>query len=77
MSESQDQASTIAGLLQPLQIPEWKWEENPMDYVMGLPRTQSGYESLWVTVDRLTKGSSPHTHQNNPYWTTTSIVVYV
>jgi hypothetical protein len=29
-------------LLQPLQVPEWKWEEIAMDFIMGLPRTQSG-----------------------------------
>ena len=44
-----------AGLLQPLPIPEWKWEEVGMDFITGLPRTQSGYDSIWVIVDRLTK----------------------
>jgi hypothetical protein len=34
---------------------EWKWEEIAMDYIVGLPRTQSGYYSIWVIVDRLTK----------------------
>jgi hypothetical protein len=43
------------GLLQPLQVPEWKWEEIAMDFIVGLPRTQSGYDSIWVIVDRLTK----------------------
>jgi hypothetical protein len=28
-----------AGLLQPMQIPEWKWEEVGMDFIVGLPRT--------------------------------------
>jgi hypothetical protein len=44
-----------AGLLQPLKIPEWKWEEIGMDFIVGLPSTQAGYDSIWVIVDRLTK----------------------
>jgi hypothetical protein len=44
-----------AGLLQPLKIPEWKWEEIGMNFIVGLPRTQAGYDSIWVIVDRLTK----------------------
>ena len=44
-----------AGLLHPLKIPEWKWDEVGMDFIVGLPRTQKGYDSIWVIVDRLTK----------------------
>jgi hypothetical protein len=44
-----------AGLLQPLQVPEWKWEEIAIDFIVGLPRTQSGYDSIQVIVDQLTK----------------------
>jgi hypothetical protein len=44
-----------AGLLQPLKLPEWKWEEIGMDFIVGLPRTRDGYDSIWVIVDRLTK----------------------
>jgi hypothetical protein len=44
-----------AGLLQPLKIPEWKWEEIRMDFIVGLPRTQAGYDSILLIVDRLTK----------------------
>jgi hypothetical protein len=44
-----------ARLLQPLKIPEGKWEEIRMDFIVGLPRTQAGYDSIWVIVDCLTK----------------------
>ena len=36
-------------------VPEWKWEEISMDFIVGLPRTRDGYDSIWVIVDRLTK----------------------
>ena len=36
-------------------IPEWKWDKLGMDFITGLPRTRSGYDSIWVVVDRLTK----------------------
>ena len=39
------------GLLQPMQIPEWKWEEVGMDIITRLPCTQHGYDSMWVIVD--------------------------
>jgi hypothetical protein len=44
-----------AGLLQPLKIPECKWEEISMDFIVGLTKTQSGYDSIWVIVHRLSK----------------------
>jgi transposase InsO family protein len=36
-------------------VPESKWEEIVMNFIMGLPRTQSGYDSIWVIMDRLAK----------------------
>ncbi|GJU42252.1 putative reverse transcriptase domain-containing protein [Tanacetum coccineum] len=46
-----------SGLLQQPEIPVWKWERITMDFVSGLPRTQSGYDTIWVIVDRLTKSA--------------------
>ena len=45
------------GLLQPLDIPLWKWESISMDFVMALPRTVGGKDAVWVIVDRLTKSA--------------------
>jgi hypothetical protein len=36
-------------------VPEWKWKAIVMDFIVGLPSTQSGYDSIWVIVDQLTK----------------------
>ncbi|GJR50761.1 putative nucleotidyltransferase, ribonuclease H [Tanacetum coccineum] len=46
-----------SGLLQPLEIPVWKWDEISMDFVTGLPRTQRKHDAIWVVVDRLTKSA--------------------
>nr|GEX67154.1 putative reverse transcriptase domain-containing protein [Tanacetum cinerariifolium] len=46
-----------SGLIQQPEILEWKWEKITMDFVSGLPRTLSGYDSIWVIVDHLTKSA--------------------
>jgi transposase InsO family protein len=38
-----------------MKISEWKWDEVGMDFIVGLPRTERGFDSIWVIVDRLTK----------------------
>eukprot|EP00253_Pinus_taeda_P015608 PITA_15608 len=44
-----------AGLLQPLPIPEWKWEVISMDFITGLPKTKRNNDSIMVVVDKLSK----------------------
>ncbi|WOG92319.1 hypothetical protein DCAR_0311582 [Daucus carota subsp. sativus] len=46
-----------SGLIQPLEIPEWKWEHIAMDFIIGLPRTKSNHVAIWVIIDRLTKSA--------------------
>ena len=43
------------GLLNPLPIPQWKWDNITMDFVSGFPLTQQKHDSVWVIVDKLTK----------------------
>ena len=44
-----------AGLLQPLPVPEWKWEVISMDFIIGLLMTWRQHDSIMVLVDKLTK----------------------
>jgi hypothetical protein len=46
-----------AGLLQPLRIPQWKWDEIRMDFIVRLPHTRASNDSIWVVVDLLTKSA--------------------
>jgi len=45
------------GILQPLEIPVWKWDSISMDFVTHLPRTFRGHDTIWVIVDQLTKSA--------------------
>ena len=45
------------GLLQPIKIPEWKWDRIIMDFVVGLLVTGRKHDSVWVVGDRLTKSA--------------------
>jgi len=45
------------GLMQPLFVSLWKWDNISMDFVAVLPKTVNGSDSIWVIVDRLTKSA--------------------
>ncbi|GJT47263.1 putative reverse transcriptase domain-containing protein [Tanacetum coccineum] len=46
-----------SGLLVQPEIPQWKWEKTTTDFIMKLPKTSSGYDTIWVIVDHLTKSA--------------------
>ena len=55
MSTSKTKHQHPFGLLQPLPIPEWKWEIISIDFITGLPKTNKQHDSIMVVVDKLSK----------------------
>ena len=49
-----------AGNLQPLDVPQWKWENITIDFVVGLPKTNEGHDTIWVVVT--TRDQTPPNH---------------
>jgi hypothetical protein len=47
----------LGGLLQPLSIIEWKWDDISMEFIVGLPMTTCKVDSIWLIVDRLSKST--------------------
>jgi hypothetical protein len=45
------------GLLPPLFVLGWKWEEVSVDFIVRVPPTQKGFDSIWVIVECLTKST--------------------
>ncbi|XP_015163238.1 uncharacterized protein [Solanum tuberosum] len=45
------------GISQRMYIPTWKWEHIIMSFIVRLPTTMGGYDSIWLVVDMLTKSA--------------------
>jgi hypothetical protein len=44
-----------SGMLQPLKVPEWKWDKVEMDFITGFPKSRKGNNAIFVVIDRLSK----------------------
>ncbi|GJW88110.1 putative reverse transcriptase domain-containing protein [Tanacetum coccineum] len=44
-----------SGLLVQPEIPQWKQDNITIDFIIKLPKSSQGYDTIWVIVERLTK----------------------
>ncbi|GKE53572.1 putative reverse transcriptase domain-containing protein, partial [Tanacetum coccineum] len=51
-SKVKDEHQRPLRLLQQPEIPEWKWDNITMDFIMKLPRSKSGHDTIWKAVGK-------------------------
>ena len=54
-------------LAQDIDILEWKWDMNTMDFIIGLPRFRSQNDLIWIILDRMTKNHPLFARKNNSF----------
>lgn len=54
MPKNKIECNLLAGLLQPLLVPDVAWKDLTVDFIKGLPKSE-GKEVILVVVDRITK----------------------
>ena len=52
---NKSRCGNVAGKLQPLEVPDERWQSVSMDFVVELPMTKRGHDAIWVVVDRFSK----------------------
>ncbi|GJY29568.1 putative reverse transcriptase domain-containing protein [Tanacetum coccineum] len=52
-----DEHQRPSGLLVQPEIPQWKWDNITMVFVIKLPKSSHGCDTIWMIVDRLTKSA--------------------
>jgi hypothetical protein len=57
VSESKLSINDLLDCCSLCKCPSESGTENAMDFIVGLPRTQLGYDSIWMIVDLLTKAA--------------------
>ena len=55
LQTSESKTQRHVGLAQDMEILEWKWDMNIMDFITGLPRFRSQNDSILLILDRMTK----------------------
>nr|GEU37057.1 putative reverse transcriptase domain-containing protein [Tanacetum cinerariifolium] len=46
-----------SGFLMQPEIPQWKWDNITMYFIINLPKLSQGYDTIWVIIDLLTKSA--------------------